>query len=452
MQFSEPKGMQNQEFDILAHIPEIQERKLRLRWLLAVSSIPLFGIFTAFGIAPQTVTENIPVSTIIEEIALPETSSGQISSISGDEGYWQLEQIRRDDTLSSLMERLNIHSQKARDFLRNNPDASPLASQLRPGRSIQALTTLAGDLLKLVYEVDSENTLEIEKSDSGYEARLVTAKLETKSVLKSAEIKSSLFAATDDAEIPDQIAIQIAEIFSSEIDFHTDLRSGDHFNVVYEANYNNGKMVSAGKVSAVEFTNNGKTFRAIMFRTSEDQVSYYTPEGKSLHKSFLRSPLEFSRISSGFSLGRLHPILNKVRAHKGVDYAAPIGTRIKAPSDGIVAFVGIKNGYGNVIELQHANGVSTVYGHLSSFAAGLRKGNKVSQGDVIGAVGMTGLATGPHLHYEFRVNGQHRDPLKVALPMASPIADKYRSAFAEQSATLVSQLNLLNASHLASLE
>lgn len=449
---SESKDMQNHKIGILTHNQGFQERKLRLRWLLAISSIPLFGIFTAFGIAPQTVTEDVSVSTVIEEIALPELSSAQSLLASANQSYWQTEQIRRDETLAGLIDRLNIRNQEARDFLRNNPDASPLASQLRPGRSILAHTTETGELLELVYEVDSSNILDIKKSESGYAARLIEAELKTQSVLKSAEIRSSLFGATDDANIPDQIAIQIAEIFSSEIDFHSDLRRGDRFNVIYEAGYSNGKMVSAGKVLAVEFTNKGKTQRAVMFRTPGGQVGYFTPEGKSLHKSFLRSPLEFTRISSGFSQGRLHPILNRVRAHKGVDYAAPTGTRIKAPADATVAFVGVKTGYGNIIELQHANGVSTVYGHLSSFAKGLRKGAKVSQGDIIGAVGMTGLATGPHLHYEFRVNGQHRDPLTVALPNAAPILDKYKNAFAIESAALTSQLNLLNTSHLASLE
>jgi murein DD-endopeptidase MepM/ murein hydrolase activator NlpD len=261
-----------------------------------------------------------------------------------------------------------------------------------------------------------------------------------------------LFGATDEAGIPDAIAIQLAEIFSSDIDFHSDLRKGDRFVVVYEASYSNGEMIRTGQVLAAEFVNNGKTYRAVRYRDPDGQVGYYTPEGKSLHKSFLRSPLEFSRISSGFSLGRFHPILQKMRAHKGVDYAAPTGTRIKASADGVVDFVGVKGGYGNVIILRHANGISTVYGHLSRFAAGLRKGTRISQGEIIGFVGMSGMATGPHLHYEFLMNGQHRDPLKVALPASQPIKSKYVADFESSSAELVAQINLLSASNLASLE
>jgi len=190
----------------------------------------------------------------------------------------------------------------------------------------------------------------------------------------------------------------------------------------------------------------------VLYRNPEGGESYYTPEGKSLHKSFLRSPLEFTRISSGFSLGRYHPILQRMRAHKGVDYAAPTGTRVKASSDGVVAFVGKKGGYGNVIVLQHRNDVSTVYGHLSRFAKGLHRGEKVSQGEIIGYVGMTGMATGPHLHYEFLLHGKHRDPLKVALPTAEPLPRKYKADFMVSSAALTAQLNLLSSSNIALLE
>jgi len=436
---------------ILAQNPATQLRKLRLRWLLALSSIPLFGIYTAFGIAPQTITQDIPISTVIEQVALPQLDEA-LSSAKNDESFWQADQVRRDDTLASLMTRLNIRNQEAIDFLRRDPDASALASQLRPGRSIQAQTTDSGELLQLQYQTDNKSIIKIERGDSGYQAKMVDASFVTHSVLKSAEIKSSLFGATDEAGIPDQVAIQMADIFSSYIDFHTDLRRGDHFVVVYEAVYNNGELVRTGQVLAAEFTNQGKTYKAVMYRNPEGQISYYTPDGKNLHKSFLRSPLEFTRISSGFSLARLHPILNTIRAHKGTDFAAPIGTGVKAPADGTVAFVGVQNGYGNVIILQHQNGISTKYGHLSRFAMGLHKGMKVSQSEVIGYVGMTGLATGPHLHYEFMVNGENRDPLKVALPSSVPIDPKYKADFTAHSANLAAQLRLLSASNMAALE
>ncbi|MCB5189112.1 peptidoglycan DD-metalloendopeptidase family protein [Methylobacillus caricis] len=437
---------------ILTQNPALKERKLRLRWLLAISSLPLFGIITAFGIAPQTSTQDIAISTIVEQIELPELNAPLVSDNLASQNYWQADQVRRDDTLASLMDRLNVQNSEALEFLRRNPEASALASQLRPGRSIQAQVNENGELLKLQYQLSATSTLTIDRTDSGYQAKTGEPVLEVHNVLKTAEIRSSLFAATDAADIPDAIAIQMAEIFSSDIDFHTDLRKGDRFVVIYEAKYDNGSLVNTGQVLAAEFTNQGKTYKAVMYRNPEGKVAYYTPEGKSLHKSFLRSPLEFTRISSGFTMGRFHPILQKMRAHKGVDLAAPIGTRIKAPADGVVNFVGVKSGYGNVIYLQHANGVSTVYGHLSRFTPGLRNGMKVSQGDIIGFVGMTGMATGPHLHYEFLLNGVHRDPLKVALPAAVPIAPQYKADFLAHSESLSAQLRLLSASAVASLD
>ena len=434
---------------ILAQNSPSPERKLGLRWLIAISTIPLFGIYAAFGIAPQTVTRDIPVSTVIEEVALP---SVNFSPAAQPEIFSQVEQIRRDDTLDSLLGRMNIRNSEAIEFLRYDASAKGLATNLRPGNIVHAQTTLEGDLLELQYKTNASSILHIERTNQGYNAFTAEPVLETNSVHKSAVIKSSLFEASDSAGIPDQIAIQIAEIFSSDIDFYRDLRKEDRFSVIYEAGYNDGELIKVGQVLAAEFVNQGKTYRAILHRDPTGKYAYYTPEGKSMHKSFLRSPLEFTRISSHFSLGRFHPILQKMRAHKGVDYAAPTGTRIKAAADGVVAFTGKKGGYGNVIILKHANGVNTVYGHLSRFASNMRKGMKVSQGDVIGFVGMSGLATGPHLHYEFLVNGIHRDPLKVALPMATPLPANYRADFMAQSQALVAQLDLLSVRHLAALE
>lgn len=442
---------------ILAQNGKMKERKLGLRWVLALSCLPLFGIYAAFAIAPQTATQDIEISTIVEEITLPLSVLAVPSEFESDlqfsqDSYWQVEQVRRDDTLATLLRRLNISNPAALDFLRLHADARPLASQLRPGRTIRAEVSADGDLRRLEYEIDRSNAFVVEQSEAGYMGYQTSLQLESHSTLKSSEIQSSLFAATDAADIPDQIAIQIADIFSSEIDFHSDLRKGDRFSVVYESLFYDGKLAKTGLVLAAEFSNQGKTHRAVMYRNPNGGVSYYTPEGKSLHKSFLRSPLEFTRISSGFSMGRFHPVLQKMRAHKGVDYAAPTGTGVKAASEGIVDFVGVKGGYGNVVILKHQNKVSTLYGHLSRFASGLKKGARVSQGQLIGYVGMTGLATGPHLHYELLINGQHRDPLKVALPEAAPIAPQYRADFLAESAPLVAQLQLLNASRLASVE
>lgn len=440
--------MQNNQTRILAQNTEIKERKLKLRWLLAASCIPLFGIYAAFGIAPQTVTQEIAISTVVEELTLPESVHASLESTD----YWQSDRVRRDDSFASLMKRLHISNDEAIKFLSSDSDAKQLAVQLKPGRNIQAQVSDKGELLQLNYQLNSGDMLTVSRTEGEYIAKIEPVNIQTRQILKSAEIKSSLFAATDKANIPDAIAIQVAEIFSSEIDFNNDLRKDDHFSVVYEADYNNGEFVGTGQVLAAQFSNQGKTYRAVMFRDEDGKAVYYTPEGKSLHKSFLRSPLEFSRISSGFSLGRFHPILNKMRAHKGVDYAAPTGTRVKAPGDGVVDFMGVKSGYGNVIVLKHDNGVSTVYGHLSRFESGLRRGAKVSQGESIAYVGMTGLATGPHLHYEFLLNGVHRDPVTVALPNAAPIAERNKAAFMAFSHNMTAQLTMLSNTNLAALE
>ncbi len=430
-----------------------QKHKQRLRWLLGISSIPLLGIAAAFGIAPQSLPLETPVAEVVEEVALPTTADASpLASTEPAPPLWQLDQVRRDDTLSSVLARMNIRNVDAVTFLRQSPDAQGLATQLRPGRTLLSKTTPEGELLELQFQIDINRALSVKKSSDGYVARETPLTLENRVLVKSSEIRSSLFAATDDANIPDQIAVQIANIFSSDIDFNLDLRKGDRFAVVYEASFSNGELIKTGRVLSAEFINQGTMHKAVLYRAADGKESYYSPEGKSLQKAFLRSPLEFSRISSGFTLARFHPVLNTWRAHKGVDYAAPTGTRVRAVSDATVTFVGKQNGYGNVVVLQHSNGISTAYGHLSRFASGLHRGQKVAQGEDIGFVGMTGLATGPHLHYEFRVNGEHRNPLKVALPTAVPLPADRIADFQAQSRPLLAQLDLLRGSNLAVLE
>ncbi|MDD2833192.1 MAG: peptidoglycan DD-metalloendopeptidase family protein [Methylotenera sp.] len=426
-------------------------RKFKLRWILAVSCLPLFGIYTAFGIAPQNLND-VPISMVTEEIALPFENSTLKSDEDLSQTFWYKDYVRRDDTLNSILTRLNIRNRSVFEFIRADITASEIASSLTPGRQIKAETDIEGNLIQLEFELNNSQLVRLVKTEDGYESRKDLRVLTSQPILKSAKINSSLFAATDSANIPDHIAIQLADIFESEINFHTDLRKGDHFNVIYEGLYDQGELVKAGSVLAAEFINNGKTYRAIGLRDDTNKMQYYTPEGKSVHKSFLRSPLEFSRVSSGFSTARYHPVLQKVRAHKGVDFAAPTGTRIKASADGVVDFVGQKGGYGNVIILKHANGISTLYGHLSRFSSGLRRGARVGQGAIIGFVGMTGVATGPHLHYEFLVNGQHRDPMKVALPRTNAINASNKTAFELASTERLAQLSLLNSTNIALLE
>lgn len=438
--------MQNNEIGILAQKLFSQERKLSLRWMVAISSLPLFGIVAAFGIAPDTQTRQIPLHTVIEDLQLPNSTAPAPAG-----SFWHEERIQRGDTMSSLLNRLNVNDQDINEFLQSAKNSKSLR-QLIPGRIVHAQTDSEGNLLGLQYINSSESMLKVEKQAEGFKASDDAVPLDTRVIMKSAEIKNSLFGATDAANIPDNIAMQIADMFSSDIDFHRDLQKGDKVTVVYETFFNKGEMIKTGRVLAAEFINNGKSYRAVYFQDHEGHGGYYTPEGKNLRKAFLRSPLEFSRITSGFSNARFHPVLKEWRAHKGVDYGAPIGTRVKAVADGTVAFLGKQGGYGNLLVLQHQGQYSTAYGHLSSFAKGLHKGSKVNQGDVIAQVGMTGLATGPHLHYEFRVAGVQRNPLSITMPTAFPIAAQNKADFTRMAENLAERLNLLKNTNLASLD
>jgi murein DD-endopeptidase MepM/ murein hydrolase activator NlpD len=307
-------------------------------------------------------------------------------------------------------------------------------------------------LLLLRYFPGGNEQFLMEKTDGAFKLSEQPVELEAHIQMKSGVINSSLFAATDSAGVPDNITTQIVDIFASDIDFHRDLHKGDRFTVVYESLHNDGEPAKAGRVLAVEFVNQGTSYQAVYFQADDGSSGYYAPDGKNLRKAFLRSPLEFSRISSGFSSARFHPVLQTWRAHKGVDYAAPTGTRVKATANGTVVFAGWQNGYGNVVILQHQGQYTTAYGHLSAFAKGLRKGQRVNQNDVIGYVGATGMATGPHLHYEFRVSGVQRDPLRVAMPAAIPIAARNMTAFHESTKPLTVRLDMLRDTNLASLD
>jgi murein DD-endopeptidase MepM/ murein hydrolase activator NlpD len=440
---------ENMPFHKFRVLPEKQLilTKKRLRWLILLSSIPLFGMVAAFGIAPDTSFEDLPVEQVVLRLELPEIHAAS----DPDMTFWRQERIERGDTIATLLSRLGVHNHEAASFLRDVRDVRPM-HQLISGKTIHAQTTAAGELLLLRYFPGGSEQLVMEKRGDAFRVSEQPAKLETHIQMKSGVINSSLFAAIDSAGIPDSVATQIVDILASEIDFHRDLRKGDRFTVVYDSLYGNGEPARAGRVLAVEFINQGTPHRALYFTPENGESGYFTPDGKNLRKAFLRSPLEFSRISSGFSSARFHPILKTWRAHNGIDYAAPTGARVKAAADGTVAFSGWQGGYGNVVILQHNGGYSTVYGHLSAFAKGLRKGQRVSQGEVIGQVGATGMATGPHLHYEFRFNGVQRDPTKVAMPAANPVSPKHLPAFYEYTKSSMARLDMLRGTSLAFLD
>jgi murein DD-endopeptidase MepM/ murein hydrolase activator NlpD len=421
--------------------------KKNLRRLVIISSIPLFGVVAAFGIVPDTPLEDIPVQRIVLDLPLPNIPQTNDADII----LWQQERIQRSDSVASLLARLKINSEDKSGFLHDARNIKTMR-RLVPGKTIHAQTTAAGELLALRYFPGGSEQLLVEKTDGTFKENKSPFNIETHIKMKSGVIRSSLFAATDGANVPDSVAIQIAEIFASDIDFHRDLRKKDRFKVVYELRYSNGELTGAGRVLAVEFINKGKTYQAVYFEANDKERGYYTPDGKNLRRAFLRSPLKFSRISSGFTRSRYHPVLKKWRAHKGVDYAARRGTPVRATANGTVAVSTRQRGYGKLIILKHRGRYSTAYAHLSAFAKGLRKGKRVNQGDIIGYVGSTGLATGPHLHYEFRINGVQRNPLRVVMPAAIPLSAKNVPAFNKNTGPLMARLNMLRDTNLAFLD
>ncbi|HEY5930601.1 MAG TPA: peptidoglycan DD-metalloendopeptidase family protein [Burkholderiales bacterium] len=415
-----------------------------------VAALPFFGVVAAFGIAPDTVPEPVELQHVVENIALQAATPGPTADVSR---FWREERIQRGDTVASVLARLSVNDQEAFSYLLQAKDVRSLY-QLIPGRSIRVVTTQEGRLESLAYVNTDGRRLTVTRNEkeSGFSATEEVPQTEQWVMQSSGEIETSLFGATDAAGIPEMIATQLAEIFSSDIDFHRDLRRGDRFSVVYEALAADGEFVGFGRVLAAEFVNQGRSFRAVFFRDNEGRNGFYTPDGRNMRKAFLRSPIEFSRVTSGFSNSRFHPVLKAWRAHKGIDYGASTGTRVRVTADGFVTFVGRKGGYGNVVTVRHPNGYTTLYAHLSGFAQGIRQGKRVVQGEVVGLVGSTGLATGPHLHYEFHVNGVHQNPMRLAMPPGPPINEQSRGAFQDTVLPLFARLDMLRNTDLARLD
>jgi len=417
----------------------------RRRWRAAAVAVPLFGVVAAFGTV-EHVPQPIPVRIVIEPLAVSATPVGDSGTII----YFQEDRFRRSDTLATLIERLGADEDEAATLLRSSRAVRPLRLLL-PGTTVQAKVDEAGRLRSISFLTDRDTLLSVDRLGDSFSRFEQQADVARGIEMRSGEIKTSLFAATDAAGIPDGIAVQLADIFGGDVDFHRDLRRGDRFGVVFETFYHGGKTIRFGRVLAADFYSQRKTYRAVWFQDPWERGGYYTPDGENLRKVFLRSPLEFSRITSGFGLRR-HPIFQQWRAHQGVDYGAPIGTRVKSTGDGVVSFAGRRNGYGNLIVLRHHGGYSTYYAHLRNFALGLRAGRRVVQGEIIGYVGQTGWASGPHLHYEFHLHNQNRNPLTMAFPTAQPILAIELAAFRRTAEPVIARLDLLESGHLALLE
>jgi len=352
--------------------------------------------------------------------------------------------IRRNDTLDALFRQMELSLSDLAE-LRNLPDVRKSLDRLRPG-DIILLTHLNGELKSLTRRLSDTATLSVTRSEEGFAADIIENPLEIQPSSMAGTIDSSLFGAVNAAGGSDALAITLADVFKYDIDFVNEVQPGDSFAVTYEQQWQDGEFVRDGEILAAEFVNKGKTFRAVRYVMPDGSAEYFTPQGDSVRKAFLRFPVAFGRVSSGFSTARRHPVLNRVRAHKGIDFAAPVGTAIKAAGNGRVIHRGVKGGYGNTVILAHAGSVTTLYGHMSRYARGLKVGDKVKQGEVIGYIGMTGLATGPHLHYEYRVGGVHRNPATIPLPKAESIPAELRADFEATTAPLLAQLDAISSS------
>jgi len=348
--------------------------------------------------------------------------------------------VSRNDTMDRLFRRFELNLGDLAS-LRNLPELRSQVDRLKPGELLRFMHR-GGELVGLERKLSDSETLKVTRDENGFSSDVLENPLETRTRSASAFIDSSLFQAAADAGLDEGVAFDLAEIFQYDIDFVLDIQPGDRFSVVYEEVFQDGVALRTGNILAAKFVNEGREYRAVRYVDAAGNAQYFTPDGRSLRKAFIRAPVQFSRISSRFNPSRRHPVLNRIRAHKGVDYAAPVGTPVRAAGDGRVRFIGRQGGYGNVIELEHGSGVVTVYGHLSSFASKLRRGQRVELGSVIAYVGMTGLATGPHLHYEYRIRGKHQNPQTVPLPDAEPIATAEREQFLAATAELVNALDL----------
>lgn len=347
--------------------------------------------------------------------------------------------VGRNDTLDAIFRRMALDTADLA-AIRQLPGIRQSLDFLKPGDAIK-LTHADGEIKELTRKVSETQTLKVVRQDDGFAAKMIDNPVQVRVRTATATIDSSLFQAAEAADISDIVALKLANVFAWDIDFVLDIREGDRFTAVYEQIYQDGKYLRDGEVLAAEFVNSGKVYRAVRYVTESGSASYYTPDGLPMRKAFLRAPVEFTRVSSVFNPHRMHPILNLIRGHMGTDYAAPTGTPVHAAGEGRVSFAGRRGGYGNALVLAHSNSVSTLYGHMSRFAKNIRVGTHVQQGEVIGYVGMTGLATGPHLHYEYLVNGVHKNPQTVQLPGAEPLRAEALQKFRETTSPLLSALS-----------
>ena len=394
---------------------------------------------------PTIVTANASASVTPGNVAQPDIETRAVRAPA------HRVTVNSGDSLYLIFKRLGLPQRDLALMTGSKPLAKKLA-RIAPRQEIEFYVDTEFRLTRLVHRLDRIRSLHVSRDGDTFKFEEIVEPPEVSVATASGTIDSSLFEAGQRAGLSDNIIMQMAEIFGWDVDFALDIRAGDRFALVFEEQYKGGEKIGEGPIVAAEFTNRGRVIRAVRYSDSAGYTDYFSPDGRSMRKAFLRTPVNFTRISSRFSFSRRHPILHKMRAHRGVDYAAPRGTAVKASGDGKVVFAGRKGGYGRTIILKHGSTYTTLYAHLSRFSKGIRAGKRVEQGQIIGYVGSTGLATGPHLHYEFRVRGAHRDPLKVKLPQASPLAEQYMADFQQRAKPLLARLDLAGHTSIATAD
>ena len=446
----------NRDYKNRAYLDDAGVRQQTSRyWIMIVSSFILLGAAIYMfpdNTAPLTNADDQarinPIAASAPMLSLPLTLPSHEAAESEHASnlfnvanqQWRTVKVRNGDNLALIFSRMDLSPKLLHDLLSSSKKAKRL-KHLVPGQTIKFLFT-DYEFTALVHEVSKTRQLRIDRNGDAFTASIIDRTPEIRMAHASGTINSSLYMSAQDADLPDNLTMELANIFGWDIDFALDIRKGDSFVVAYEELFLDGEKIRNGNIIAAKFINNKKTFRAVQYTNPENKTGYYTPEGRNMRKAFLRTPVDFTRISSRFGK-RFHPVLNRMRAHKGVDYAAPRGTPIKTTGDGKILFKGRKGGYGKAIIVQHGSGKQTLYAHMSGYKRGIRRGKSVKQGQTIGFVGSTGRATGPHLHYEFRINGVHRNPLTIKFASAKPVPKKFMTDFNAKTSEYVALLDIV---------
>lgn len=440
------------------------KKKLIKPVVLATVFVLIAAVFyfsTASSLSNTNVTSAPTDESHVVSIALPISSTNSSSTAettdqstttttnaSATKTQWQEYTVKSGDSLSKIFNQLGFSPRTLYNITQSSDEAK-LLKNIKPGQTLRFAKNSESDCIALSYDIDRIKTLDIASADTGFTSFINEKPVAVAQSSTSGQINNSLFYDAKQSGLSDKTIMELANIFGWDIDFSQGLRQGDAFSLVYETKHIDGQRIENGNILAAEFINRGEKFQAVRFENKEGHAEYFSPDGKSMRKTFLRNPIDFARVSSHFNLRRKHPVLNRIRAHKGVDYAASTGTPIKTTGDGKVIFRGVKGGYGRVVIVQHGQQYSSLYAHMSKYGH-YKVGSRVKQGQTVGYVGKSGLATGPHLHYELRINGVHRNPLTAKFPAAKPIDKALLAQFKQQTTPLLSQLgNITSPTQLA---